>query len=71
MCAGAIWCARVPRVVCGAKDAKAGAAGSVINLNSYPLNHKFEMKFGVLEKECREVLAEFFGKRRKNKGNGA
>ena len=39
MCAGAIWCARVPRIVVGAKDAKAGAAGSVLNLNSYPLNH--------------------------------
>ena len=67
MCAGAIWCARVPRVVAGAKDAKAGAAGSVINVNAYPLNHKFEMKFGVLEKECRAVLTEFFQKRRKNK----
>ncbi len=65
MCAGAIWCARVPRVVVGAKDAKAGAAGSVLNLNAYPLNHKFEVTFGVLEKECRSVLTEFFKMRRK------
>lgn len=65
MCAGAIWCARVPRVVCGAKDAKAGAAGSVLNMNSYPLNHKFDVTFGVLEKECRGVLTEFFRARRK------
>ena len=65
MCAGAIWCSRVPRVVAGAKDAKAGAAGSVINMNAYPLNHKFEMTFGVLEKECRNVLTEFFRMRRK------
>lgn len=65
MCAGAIWCARVPRVVVGAKDAKAGAAGSVMNLNSYPLNHKFAVTFGILEKECRDVLAEFFKKKRK------
>ncbi len=65
MCAGAIWCARVPRVVCGAKDAKAGAAGSVLNLNSYPLNHKFDVTFGILEKECRGVLTEFFKARRK------
>lgn len=65
MCAGAIWCARVPRVVVGAKDAKAGAVGSVLNLNSYPLNHKFEVTFGVLERECRGVLTEFFKMRRK------
>ncbi len=67
MCAGAIWCARVPRVVIGAKDAKAGAAGSVLNLNAYPLNHKFELKSGVLEKECRDVLTKFFAGRRKKK----
>ncbi len=69
MCAGAIWCARVPRVVVGAKDAKAGAAGSVLNLNSYPLNHKFEVQFGVLERECRQVLTKFFCDRRR-KRNG-
>ena len=49
----------------GAKDAKAGAAGSVLNLNSYPLNHRFDVTFGVLEKECRGVLTEFFKARRK------
>ena len=65
MCAGAIWCARVPRVVVGAKDAKAGAAGSVLNLNAYPLNHKFDVTFGVLERECRGILTEFFQARRK------
>ena len=68
MCAGAVWCARVPRVVVGAKDAKAGAAGSVLNLNAYPLNHKFDVTFGVLEKECRGVLAEFFQARRRKQG---
>lgn len=67
MCAGAIWCARVPRIVVGAKDAKAGATGSVLNLNAYPLNHKFEVTFGVLENECRGVLADFFKDRRKKK----
>ncbi len=65
MCAGAIWCARVPRIVVGAKDAKAGATGSVLNMNAYPLNHKFEVTSGVLEKECREVLTKFFAGRRK------
>ena len=68
MCAGAVWCARVPRVVVGAKDAKAGAAGSVLNLNAYPLNHKFDVTFGVLEKECRGDLTEFFQARRRKQG---
>ena len=67
MCAGAIWCARVPRVVVGAKDAKAGATGSVLNLNAYPLNHKFDVISGVLENECRAVMRDFFEKRRLEK----
>ncbi len=67
MCAGAIWNARVPRVVIGAKDAKAGALGSLINLNAYPLNHKPEVTFGVLEKESTAMLQAFFmSRRRKN-----
>jgi len=65
MCAGAVWAARVPRVVIGAKDARAGAMGSLINLNSYPLNHKPSVTFGILENECRNVMREFFEKRRK------
>lgn len=67
MCAGAVWAARVPRVVIGAKDARAGAMGSLINLNSYPLNHKPETVFGVLEDECRAVMREFFENRRRAK----
>ncbi len=67
MCSGACWAARVPRVVIGAKDARAGAMGSLINLNSYPLNHKPEVRFGVLEKECRAVLQDFFSRRRNEK----
>ena len=65
MCAGAVWAARIPRVVIGAKDARAGAMGSLINLNSYPLNHKPSVTFGILENECREVMREFFEQRRK------
>ena len=65
MCAGAVWAARIPRVVIGAKDARAGAMGSLINLNSYPLNHKPSVTFGILENECRNVMREFFEKRRK------
>ncbi len=65
MCAGTIWNARVPAVVIGAKDAKAGALGSLMNYNAYPLNHKPALTFGVLEKECRTVLQDFFAARRK------
>lgn len=69
MCAGAIVNARVPAVVIGAKDAKAGALGSLLNFNSYPLNHKPAVTFGVLENECRAVMQTFFaGRRQKNTG---
>lgn len=67
MCAGAIINSRVDRVVYGAKDAKAGAFGSVLAMDSYPLNHKPEITDGVLEEECRELLTEFFGKLRDEK----
>lgn len=67
MCGGAIWAARVPRVVIGAKDAGSGAFGSMLNLNSYPLNHKPEVVFGVMERECRAILQDFFAARRKKK----
>lgn len=65
MCAGTAINARVGRVVYGAKDAKAGAMGSVLSINSYPLNHKIEIISGVLEKECAGVLSDFFEKKRK------
>ena len=64
MCAGAIWNARIPRVVIGAKDARAGAMGSLLNLASYPLNPKPEVLFGVRERECRELLRSFFARKR-------
>ncbi len=60
MCAGAIVNSRIKRVIIGAKDAKAGALGSLINLNFYPLNHKPEVIFGVCEKEATENLQSFF-----------
>ena len=65
MCAGTIVNARVPAVVIGAKDAKAGALGSLLNFNAYPLNHKPAVTFGVMENECRAVMREFFASRRK------
>ena len=60
MCAGAIINSRIKRVVVGAKDAKAGAFGSLVNLNFYPFNHHPEVVFGVLEKESAERLQAFF-----------
>ena len=65
MCIGAIVQARVARVVFGAYDAKAGAAGSVIDLSDSPaFNHRFEVLGGVLAEECGAVLKEFFSERR-------
>lgn len=65
MCAGAIVNSRIDRVVYGAKDPKAGAFGSVLNMNSYPLNHKPKIRSGVLGKECSDMLRLFFTKLRK------
>ena len=60
MCAGAIVNARIRRVCFGASDPKAGAFGSVLSLNDYPLNHKPEIVPGVLQAECGEMLSAFF-----------
>ena len=66
MCAGMLVHARVKRVVFGAKDAKTGAAGSVMNLLQHPaLNHQLEIVSGVLAEECASKLSDFFRKRRK------
>lgn len=60
MCAGAIVNSRIKKVVYGAKDTKAGAFGSVLDLNAYPLNHKPEIVSGVREEECAAMLSDFF-----------
>lgn len=65
MCAGAILAARIPRVVYGAKDATAGAMGSVLNLPRYPLGARPEVVSGVLAEESRALLQSFFRSRRK------
>ena len=66
MCAGAIVHARISRVVFGARDPKAGAAGSVYNVTADPrLNHQPEVISGVKEFECRQLLQEFFACKRK------
>jgi tRNA(adenine34) deaminase len=65
MCMGAIVQARIARVVFGAYDPKAGAAGSVIDLSdSRAFNHRFEVMGGVLADECGAVLQAFFETRR-------
>ena len=65
MCAGAIVLARVPRVVFGALDPKAGAAGSVMNVLAEPkLNHRPEVARGLLADESAELLRQFFAVRR-------
>jgi tRNA(adenine34) deaminase len=66
MCAGAIVLARVPRVVYGAADPKAGAAGSVLDVLGEPrLNHRPEVEGGVLAEESAALLERFFAARRR------
>ena len=62
MCAGAIVLARVPRVVFGARDPKAGAAGSVLNVEQ--LNHRPQVEEGLLAEESADLLRSFFAARR-------
>jgi tRNA(adenine34) deaminase len=65
MCAGAIVLARLPRVVFGATDPKAGAAGSVFNVLEEPrLNHRPQVESGLLAEECADLLRAFFAPRR-------
>lgn len=67
MCAGAIVQARIPRVVAGCMNPKAGCAGSVLNiLNTPGLNHRVKFEKGVLEEECTELLQNFFQELRRN-----
>ena len=67
MCAGAIINSRIRRVIYGASDPKAGSCKSVSNLFELPYNHKPEVVSGVLEKECSEILSEFFKKLREKR----
>lgn len=65
MCAGAIVLSRIPRVVYGTVDPKAGAAGSVLDVLADPrLNHRPAVVGGVLADECAALLREFFSERR-------
>lgn len=67
MCAGAIVLARVPRLVYGAPDPKAGACGTLYNIvQDERLNHRVELAGGVLEERCGGLLKDFFSKVRSN-----
>src|SRR5713226_9692142 len=71
MCAGAIVHVRLARVVFGASDPKAGAAGSALNLLQFPtLNHRCDITAGVREAECRALLQSFFADQRSKGGEG-
>lgn len=65
MCAGLIINSRIPRVVFGAYDKKAGALGSVYDLNEGRLNHRCELTGGVLEEECSDILKYYFREKRR------
>ena len=65
MCAGAIIQSRIKEVVYGARDLKAGAHSSVLNLFEFPFNHKVNVQFGVMEEESANIVSKFFQKLRK------
>ena len=65
MCAGALWLARIGRLVYGCRDAKAGACGSLFNFpQDRRLNHRFPVEGGILAEECALLLQDFFRKKR-------
>lgn len=67
MCAGAIYQARIPEVIFGATDPKAGACGSLYKVHEDTrLNHRFLVRNGVLAEECGAILKTFFRQRRQN-----
>ncbi|MGN0390446.1 MAG: tRNA adenosine(34) deaminase TadA [Wujia sp.] len=68
MCAGAIVQARIPKVVIGCMNAKAGCAGSILNLlEMKQFNHQVEVERGVLQEECSSMMTDFFSKLRAEK----
>lgn len=74
MCAGALINARIRKLYIGTLDEKTGACGSVLNLfEDYKFNHKVEVEKGIMQKECEEILKNFFKDLRKikkaDKGN--
>ncbi len=70
MCAGAIINSRLARVVYGARDGKAGCCGSVVDLFSFPFNHRPRVEGGLLEEESAALLAAFFARLRQQRREG-
>ena len=65
MCAGAIVLARIPEIVFGAWDPKAGAGGSLMNiLQDSRLNHRVSITSGIMKMECEAILKDFFSRLR-------
>lgn len=72
MCAGAIVQARIPRVVIGSMNPKAGCAGSILNLlDMKEFNHQVQVTRGVLEDECSGMLSDFFRRLRESRKQGS
>lgn len=70
MCAGAIVQARIPNVVFGTRNVKAGCAGSILNILNEPrFNHQVSITEGVLQEECAKPMGKFFKRFRKNNKN--
>lgn len=67
MCTGAIINSRIRNLYFGAKNPKAGACGSIINLFDYPFNHKPNITSGLLEDECSKIMTDFFLKVREKR----
>lgn len=71
MCSGAIVLARIPRIVFGALDPKAGASGSLYTItHDARLNHRCTVEYGILQEESSAIIRSFFAERRKAKANG-
>jgi tRNA(adenine34) deaminase len=71
MCAGAIVLARLPMIVYGAADPKAGACDTLYHITSDPrLNHRSQIVRGVLSERCGDILSRFFAARRRSRTNG-
>ncbi|MBR6807142.1 MAG: nucleoside deaminase [Clostridia bacterium] len=66
MCAGGVISSRLPRVIFGSNDPKGGFFGSVADATAFGLNHKPVITKGILERECGELLREFFQRKREN-----
>lgn len=67
MCMGAIINARIPRVVYGARDKKAGCCGTLYDLNEGKFNHVTSITQGVLEEECGGIIRSYFEEKRRKK----